>query len=182
LLHKIRELIRIKASKIVCIFLKKDTESLLKKPNPNRIKSWEYEKWDKFNVEAELTKMEVTDMQISEWEKREKPKLTEEQKTLQNLMKNDDILPSVSTHCRTSLSNSGVFDEATQKSISSQMPTLHRRTGTTHIPEDKPSFIEDVTDASAKAMCTRDGPHQIGFYKPKRRIKVIIEDVNAGGC
>ena len=61
-------------------------------PNPDRIKSWEYDKWDKFDVDAELTKLDVESMQIEEWERSvDKKKLKEEQELVAKLMKNEDL-------------------------------------------------------------------------------------------
>lgn len=65
---------------------------LFRKPNPDRIKSWEYDKWDKFDVDAELTKLDVESMQVEEWERSvDKKKLKEEQELVAKLMKNEDL-------------------------------------------------------------------------------------------
>jgi len=148
---------------------------LNKKPNPNRIKSWEYDKWDKFDVDAELTRMEVTDMQISEWERTQKPKLKDEQKNLEGLMKGDEVKASTSQSLSQKQTSSSDMNlkNSQPKPMCSKVLSKMDKDKPEHVPVDKPSFIEDVTEVSCPTKTEE-------VKKPKRKIRVMIEDVNAG--
>jgi len=138
-----------------------DDENLLKKSNPNRIKSWEYDKWDKLDIEAELTKLEVTDMQINEWKKFQKPKLQAEQKNVELLMRNEEKLIRQS-----------------EKSSKDKHSTPSDRSKTS---SDKPSFIEELPTLENKGpISISKADQQSKEVKPKRRFKIQIDDVNMG--
>lgn len=128
--------------------------------NPNskgieRIKSWEYDKWDKFDVEEELTRIDVVDMQTEEWEKVQKPRITAQQRHgggVEELMKNLDQQQNIQT---SSLS-------ASQPKINSCPPLMDIST---------PSFMEEISEDKPSIPS-----------KPKvpapRRFRVEIEDVH----
>jgi len=149
-----------------------------------RIKSWEYDKWDKFDVEEELTRLDVVDMQTKEWEKVQKPKIEAEQRHggaggVEGLMKNLDKQPKIQTTPTSSLF--ACQTEEDEMFISQPPPPPLMDVST-------PSFLEEVSEEKPKII---DKPlakvpvvpvTQLPQSRPRtyRRFRVDIEDVHIG--
>ncbi|ODN05495.1 Sperm-associated antigen 1 [Orchesella cincta] len=137
----------------------------------SRIKSWEYDKWDKFDVDAELTKLDITDMQQKEWEKVEKPKLIEEQKKVEKLMKpknderaNPKVAPQRENgNCDRSQSKKGRTN--TSKNI---------------INTDTPSYIEEVDENDDDDDDEKGTSVTTQISSRFRKTKIVIDDLNLG--
>lgn len=144
-------------------------EPFLRPKNPERIKSWEYDKWDKFDVEEELTRLDVKEMQRANWEKFHQPKIAaEERERVQSEMKNlDQIVGNVETQ------------KETDKTVSSK---VEQEKAKEQIPVSTPSFIQDITEEPQEEKVVKIKPS----VKPdttgrkQRRLRVMIEDVNVG--
>jgi hypothetical protein len=66
--------------------------SFIQSKNPDRIKSWEYDKWDKFDVDTELTRLDIETMQSHEKvQELDVQKLKKEQELVAKYMKNIDV-------------------------------------------------------------------------------------------
>jgi len=155
------------------------SEQFLKPTNTKRIKSWEYDKWDKFDIDAELTRLDIQDMQIKEWESTGKSKVQKEQKQVELLMKNKDINERESQKSENKKSLSVITEESPKPKIASfAMPKVEKRpsygtpgcvSSSSALPK---SFIEELpADYDSKSKIRSSG---------KNRVKVIIDDVNIG--
>lgn len=146
-------------------------------PTPTRIKAWEYDKWDKFDVDEELMRMDVKEMQIAEWEKVHKPRISEiENSSVQKLMKNLDK------------------ENPQQEQLTEKASKSHQIDTPIPIPTmnvNCPSFIEEIRDDVPKSqpkpknntkVCSEcsDAKEKVEQKAKKafRRVRIQIEDVN----
>lgn len=122
-----------------------------------RIKAWEYDKWDKFDVDAELTKLDIREMQREEWERTEKPRLIQEQIKVQELMKTETGAGSSPVDKKSFVEelNDSDDDEAGEE------------VGTRPAPQAKPKPKPNSTSGSTSGS-------------NKRRGKIIIDDIHLG--
>ncbi|CAL8072945.1 unnamed protein product [Orchesella dallaii] len=143
--------------------------------NKSRIKSWEYDKWDKFDADAELTKLDIVNMQREEWERVEKPKLIEEQKKVEKLMKDVSLKedkcakPNISLpvpHEKAYSDRSGANKETATKK--------HQRKAINNT--DTPSYVEELDDNDDDDEQGTSVTNHIssGF----RKTKIVIDDLN----
>ena len=147
----------------------------VKPPNPNRIKSWEYDKWEKFDVDTELTKLDISHMQREEEERIEKLRLEEMSKPKAKSTKpaapqqpqGQMIKPKTQTkpklpEPRPCCSKTLIKEELQESWFENSTQSRQN--------ENKlyPSFIEEVP------------AEPIAEKKPKRRVKIVIDDVHLG--
>lgn len=154
-----------------------------KKSGESRIKSWEYEKWDKFDTDAELTKLDIVDMQREEWEKREKPKILEEQRKVEKLMKSSEDTnadkkftgkPTKSTSSSPAPTYKAPKVESSHKQQQSEKKKVKPR-----MPIETKSFIEEINeddddDEAGESVNTSSVLKSYG----SRKTTVVIEDLN----
>lgn len=157
-----------------------------KKEKDNRIKSWEYDKWDKYDVDAEITKLDIVDMQVEEWEKREKSKIIEEQKRIEKLMKSGDvdIGENKSSHKSSTERFGGSIKTIGSKMVqgetdSARPPSKNAfsRNGQINkacVSVERPSFIEELDDDDESGILVEASP----VFKSARRATLVIEDLN----
>jgi len=147
-----------------------DEIPFLKPANPNRIKSWEYDKWNKFNVDTELMKLDIQDMKAEEAERVKMFKGTNQRDKTgpdQSGSGNGKNAPADSLRpcCfKSFLGNSGKLAQ-TKPSGSSRGPSsssLGR------------SFIEELPNDPILEQVEKKS-------ESKRRFKITIDDINVGG-
>jgi len=140
-----------------------------------RIKSWEYEKWDKFDVEDELSRMEVRERQNQEWEKVQKPKIQlEERMVVEKLMRNgENEQKDSNTKAKKNVDSDDDDDRMTmEKKVSKDVSS--------------PSFIEEIVQDSEPSAVPKQVPNPESIHqaarttnaRPHRRVRVQIEDVH----
>lgn len=137
----------------------------LKPSNPNRIKSWEYDKWSQFDVDAELTRLDIQDMKAeddriktSNEAKRNHPIKTDQEPSSSQLSRQgSSIAPKKPPRPSSSLSSTPGNTRKADEREPELIPSC--RLGR--------SFIEEL-------------PTEFKKTQSKRRTKIIIDDVNTG--
>lgn len=135
-------------------------------------------------MDEELTRMEVKEKQIVEWERRGKQKVIEEQKMVEKLMRNEDAgdaslkkkMNSVANN-QSELSN-GKYGEQCCKTKNSIEGTTPSNLKCKPIEDNqKPSSSRNGNTVSQQKKITKAENHE---DQPKRRFRIQIEDVNIG--
>ncbi|CAG7833143.1 unnamed protein product [Allacma fusca] len=130
--------------------------------NPDRIKSWEYDKWDKFDVDTELTKLEIENLQSNErHQELDVKKLKKEQELVAKYMKNIDVEEKIQQID----SNPRKQNLSSDTNEQNEIPALEDDDGNVHKP-----LISERTEFSMKKNSTLEIPSCSGNHSARNFI------------
>lgn len=125
-------------------------------------------------MDEELARMEVTDMQVAEWEKVSKPKIQLQQKNVEKLMRNETDKVQTAAKFDTNVTANIIA----HSSSSSRSPwEVGRPSFVEELsggPESSPVPIQPTTTTTKPSLSATQPKQQ----QQHRRVRIQIEDVN----